>query len=398
MNDLLLRAEAVVARDGTLHDAAVRVRDGRIAEVGASLPPEDGEQTLTGALLLPGFVDLHWHGAGGFGLARAEDVRGALQHAAAAGVTTAYAGLGHGRSFEEIEASVRAAASVVGTEAEGARLAGLFLEGPYISLAKRGAWSPPNLRAPDQDELQALIGAGGGRLKRINVAPELPGALDFIRAAVGAGLVVSIGHSDATYEQALAGIEAGATIANHTFNAMSALGHRTPGLAGAALSDERLLAELILDGVHVHPAAARALYRARGPRGVALITDGSQFTGLPDGVYRRGGRTVTIADGSARLPDGTLAGSISSFDRDLRHARAWLTDDLTALAWISSGNAARALGIDRETGAISPGLRADLVLLDAEWQVLATVVGGRVVYVRGDRVPLASAAAAGEGF
>lgn len=395
---LLLRASRIVAPDGVVANGAVRVRDGRIAEIGSALASAPGEAAIEGAWLLPGFIDLHWHGAGGFGLGKTEDARRALRWAAASGVTTCYAGMGHGTSLASIAASVAGAAGAVGAGG-GARLAGVFMEGPFISVEKRGAWSPANLRAPDPAELRVLIDAAGGRLRRVNVAPELPGALDFIRAARELGIAVSIGHSNATFEEAMAGVEAGATIVNHTFNAMSGLGHRAPGLAGAALTCDALLAELILDGEHVHPAAARALYRARGPRGVALITDGSQFTGLPDGTYSHAGRTVIVRDGAAKLPDGTLAGSVSPFDRDLRNARAWLTDDPLALAALSSGNAARAMGLDGETGAIARGLRADLTLLDGDWAVLATVVGGEVVYRRGDALPLAEPAApVTEGF
>ena len=374
----MLRAANVVLHNRVLAAGTVEVRDGRIRMVAE----EPGAATLEGAWLLPGYIDLHWHGYGGHALLTADDTRAAVRGAAASGVTTCYAGLGHGMSREEIVASVEQAASVVESDTGGARLAGIFMEGPYISLEKKGAWSPKNLRAPRVDELETLIAASRGTIRRINVAPELPGALDFIRAARRAGILVSLGHSNASYDEAQAGVEAGATIANHTYNAMSGLGHRAPGLVGAVLGSDALLAELILDGQHVDPVAALVLYRARGPHGVALITDGSQLTGMPSGTYERGGRTLTIEGVACLLPDGTLAGSVSPFDRDVRNARRWLTDDPLALAAISSGNAARAMGIAHETGSIAPGLRADLVLLDEEWQVLATVVGGNVVYRR----------------
>jgi N-acetylglucosamine-6-phosphate deacetylase len=216
-------------------------------------------------------------------------------------------------------------------------------------------------------------------VRRVNVAPELPGAIDFIRGARERGLVVSLGHSDATYEEAVAGIEAGATIANHTFNAMSGLDHRRPGLAAAVLSRDDLLAELIMDGVHVHPGAALALYRARGAGGIALVTDGSLLLGLPDGDYERGGRRLRVAEGACRLPDGTLAGSVSPLDRDVRLAVAALGLSLPELAALTSGNAARAMGL-AGGGAVAVGRDADLVLLDESLAVEATVVGGRVVY------------------
>jgi N-acetylglucosamine-6-phosphate deacetylase len=273
---------------------------------------------------------------------------------------------------------------VVGTDTGGARLAGVFMEGPFISVERKGAWNPANLRTPDVGEMRELVAASESRIRRFNVAPELPGALEFIRAVREAGIAVSLGHSNATYDESLAGMEAGATITNHTYNAMSPLEHRAPGLVGATLTCDRLLGELILDGVHVHPAAALALLRAKGTGGIALITDGSAMTGMPDGTYEFNSRTVIVKDGACRLPEGTLAGSVSTFDRDLRNAREWLGIGLVELVALSSGNAARAMGIDAQTGSIAVGKDADLALLDEELHVLATVVGGRVVYRRGE--------------
>jgi N-acetylglucosamine-6-phosphate deacetylase len=393
---LLIRAAKVVTSDGVLEDAAVRVEGGRIIAVDPAhlLISDHGPPSanvLSCAVLMPGFIDMHVHGFAGLALGGgAEAAREASRLVARTGVTTWYAGLGHGVSFEEIAASVEAAAAVVDaptggpstSSGRGARLAGIFMEGPYISVEKRGAWSVANLRPPSVDELRRLIDISGGRIRRVNVAPELPGALDFIRAARGYGLAVSIGHSNATYDEAMAAVEAGATITNHTFNAMSGLEQRRPGLVGATMTTDALLAELILDGVHVHPAAARALFRAKGASGIALITDGSQMTGMPDGAYERGGRTLLVEGGACRLPDGTLAGSVSTFDQDLRNARDWLSADLAELAALSSGNAARAMGLDGETGVIAPGLTANLVLLDAGLTVLATVVLGEPVYIR----------------
>jgi N-acetylglucosamine-6-phosphate deacetylase len=379
---LQLFAERVVTPEGVLAPGLVRVEEGRIAAVEHAAHPVVAGESLTGALLLPGFIDLHWHGAGGRDLRDAEETRQALRQAAHGGVTTCYAGPGGGASLEAIARAVAGLAAVVNMETGGARLAGIFLEGPYISVAKRGAWNPAYLRTPDIDELRLLIEASGGHLRRINVAPELPGALDFIRAARAAGLVVSIGHSDATCEQTLAAVEAGATIANHAFNAMSGLHHRAPGLVGATLACPELLAELILDGEHVHPVAAQALYGAKGAAGVALITDSSPLAGVPDGTYEASGRTLIVRGGSCRLPDGTLAGGIAPFDQHVRNAARWLGAGPIELAMLAAGNAARALGIADRTGAIAVGLDADLVLLDADLHVLATIARGRVVYRR----------------
>jgi N-acetylglucosamine-6-phosphate deacetylase len=377
---VLIRAARVVTPSGLIDGGAVRVEGGRIAAVarGAEFPDAPAPD-LAGDVLMPGFIDLHWHGFGGHALGATDQAREAVRLVAQSGVTTCYAGLGAGASLGAIAETVAAAAVATG---DGARLAGVFLEGPFISVARKGAWSAAELRSPSVADLRHLVAASGERVRRVNVAPELPGALECIRAARDLGIAVSLGHSDATYEQALAGVGAGATISNHTYNAMSGLDHRAPGLVGATFTSDALLAELILDGVHVLPAAARALFRARGAAGIALVTDGSPLTGVPEGRYDWLGRSVRVEDGACRLADGTLAGSVSPFDRDLRNAARWLTDDLTELAAMSSGNAARAMGIDDRTGAIAPGKDADLVLLDQDLRVLATIVAGRVVYRR----------------
>ena len=430
---LTISADAIVTAAGVLHHAVITVQNGKLvlpahskptdvgippaspaasSEVPLAIPhlprPEDAAIRIPhSALALPGFIDLHWHGFGGHALIDGEAaVRQACRLVARSGVTMVYAGMGFGASLAEIARTLEGVAAVVGTATGGARLAGIFLEGPWISHAKRGAWQPENLLLPRVEDLRTLQAAAGGHLRRINVAPELPGALEFIRAARELGIVVSIGHSDCSYEQALAAVEAGATLVNHTFNAMSGLGQRAPGLVGAALTDERLLAELILDGAHVHPAAARALWRARGAAGIALITDGIDLTGEPDGVYDDGGRVRAVADGFCRLSDGTIAGSVSPMDRDVRNAALWLLNTtagstpiptgaalrstvlsdeaLMQLAAISSGNAARAMGLNT-TGALAADRDTSIVLLDEQLTVVATVVAGEVVYQRGNR-------------
>lgn len=380
---LVIHAARVVTPGGVIESGVVRVEGGTISAVEHAHGLTPGEATLTGELLMPGLIDLHTHGFGGYGFQPGSDDAGeAVRLVARTGVTTCYAALGAGASIESIAADIARVAGVVEMDTGGVRLAGIFLEGPFISVEKRGMWNPAHLRAPNVGALRALIDASGHAIRRVNIAPELPGAIEFIHAAHDAGIVVSIGHSNATYEQALAAVEAGATIATHTFNAMSQLEQRSPGLVGATMTADGLLAELILDRVHVHPAAALALWRARGPNGIALISDGTPMTGLPDGAYAFNGRTVTVEDGACRLPDGTLAGSVSPFDTDLRIAADLFGCTLLDLAAISSGNAARAMGIDGHTGAIAPGMDADLVVLDASLHVQATIVRGRVVYSR----------------
>ena len=384
MSAQYIRASRVVTPDGIVEDAAVLVEGERITSIGhaAALQPPQGAVVRGCDVLMPGFIDMHAHGAAGQAFGEGSDAARSVSRVMASnGVTTCYAGLGAGATLEAVAQTVAAAATATG-ETGGARLEGIFLEVPFISPAKKGAWTAQHLRTPDIAELRQLIAAAQGTLRRINVAPELPGALEFIREARRQGIVVSIGHSNATYDEAVRGIEAGATIANHTYNAMSGLDHRSPGMVGAILGRDGLLAELILDGIHVHPAAAAVLYRARGAAGVVLITDSSAMAGQPDGTYQAGHRTLTVKDGACRLPDGTLAGSIATFDQCVRNAAAYLGADLVALASISATNAARAMGIAKETGSITPGCYADLVLLNHGLEPQATIVRGSVVFER----------------
>lgn len=385
---LAIRARRAVAAARVIHDAVILVEGERIAAIGeaASTPVPPATPQLTVPIAMPGFIDMHTHGA--FGHSFDESAAAATEVArrlAPTGVTTCYAGLGAAPTFEKLCDKV-AALSAARPDSGGARLAGLFLEAPYINPAKHGAWPVSHLRRPDLDELQMLIAAASGTLRRINVAPELPGALPLIHAARDAGLAVSLGHSDAAYDEACAGVEAGATIINHTYNAMSPLAHRAPGMVGFALADWRPVAELILDGVHVHPAAALALFRARGPQGIALVTDNVPVAGLPDGVYPAGRRELHVRDGACRLADGTLAGSTIPFDQSLRNAAQFfaLEDDLPALALLSAANAARAMGIDDETGTLAPGYFADLALLDDALHPVATVVRGNLAFQAGE--------------
>ncbi|MEO6398972.1 MAG: N-acetylglucosamine-6-phosphate deacetylase [Tepidiformaceae bacterium] len=382
---LVIIADQVVTTRGTIEHGAVVVESDRITAVDQAnlIPVPSGAEVLSADVLMAGFIDLHVHGAAGRTFGEGTEASRTVARAeAAAGVTTCYAGLGAGANMEAIAQSVTRAAAAVGGSAGAARIAGIFMEGPFISPARKGAWNAAHLRPPSVTELYELMAAAQGQIRRVNVAPELPGALDFIREARAQGIIVSLGHSNATYEEALAGIEAGASIANHTYNAMSPLDHRNPGLVGAALSGDDLLAELILDRVHVHPAAAAALLRARGTSGVALITDASAMAGMGDGTYETPNRTVIVKDGSARLPDGTLAGSVGTFDQGVRNAASLLGSDLRALSAISSTNAAKAMGIASETGSVEVGLFADLVLLDINLQVQATISRGKALYRR----------------
>jgi len=279
-------------------------------------------------------------------------------------------------------ADYRAVASAFASarDAGGARMPGLHLEGPLLAPARAGAHRGDAIAAAAatlDDVLDDLLAARALRL--VTLAPERPGALALIARLRDAGVVVSIGHTDATFEQAVAAIDAGATLATHLYNAMSPLRHRAPGAVGAALADDRLTVMLIADGVHAHPAALNVALRAKGPERVVLVTDAMAAAGAPPGRYALAGAEV-ISDGqAARLADGTLAGSTLTLDRAVRMMAGLggaRVEDALAMA---SGVPAAAVGLT-DAGRIAVGQRADLALWSAAMEVTATLIGGAVAF------------------
>jgi N-acetylglucosamine-6-phosphate deacetylase len=365
--------------------ADLLVESGRIIGVDSTT---EASQTLDagGCLILPGFVDLHIHGSAGADVMDATPaaLETIARFLASRGVTSFLATTmtaPHAATLAAV-AAVRAHGSDV---PGGARILGVHLEGPYLSPKFPGAQQASLIRPPNLGEFEALVTAGPVRM--ITLAPEVAGAHDLIRAAQARDITVVLGHTDATYAACQTAIELGVSQATHTYNAMRGLHHREPGTLGAVLSDDRLFAQLIADNVHVHPAAMRILARCKGVERTVLITDAIRATGLPPGEYELGGQPVTVQHGECRLADGTLAGSILTLDRALVNFLA-ASGLAVAQAWAATSRTpARSIGMDGEIGSLAPGARADLVILDEALTVVATVVGGEVVYLReGERL------------
>ena len=374
----------VLTPDEDLAGATVVVRDGRIEAVGVGLTPPTGAQTfdLAGLTLAPGFIDIHVHGGGGFSLISEdpEEIRSYARWVVSRGVTGFLVTL-VGASLSQMKRWLAAAtAAGEGGDATAARLVGVHLEGPFVNPARRGALPAEGLRPPDVAEFLALAEAAQGRLKIITLAPELPGATDIVAAARQRGVVVSMGHTDATYEQALEAIEWGVQQATHCFNGMRPFHHRDPGCLGAILSSPRLSAELIADGVHVHPGTMALLLAAKDPQGTILVTDGITAAGLADGVYSLAGEAIQVQSGVASLPNGTLAGSVATMDQALRNIVQLGLAPLGEAVRMASTNPAAALGLGQRLGRIAPGFAADLVALDERLEVAMTFVGGQPVH------------------
>ncbi len=329
--------------------------------------PDAQEIDVRGHWLIPGFVDLHNHGGGGasFTSGTAEDILKGIHTHRTHGTTTLVASTVTGDM-----ATLTAQAGLLSELAEQGDIAGVHFEGPFISPCRKGAHSEALLRDPDPADVRKLIDAARGQARMVTLATELPGGLDSVRLLVEHGVLAAIGHTDATYEQTVEAIDAGATVATHLFNAMPAIGHRTPGPITALLEDERVTVELINDGVHLHPAALRLAFRHAGADRVAFITDAMDAAGFGDGRYLLGPLEVEVSEGVARLVEGgSIAGSTLTLDRAFRRAvtvdRLPVTDAVAAL----SATPARLLGIYDRVGSLEPGKDADLVLLDADFMV-----------------------------
>lgn len=335
----------------------------------------------TDCYVLPGFIDVHVHGGAGYDTmdASAEGLAAMANFFAQHGVTAFLA-----TTMTAPHADILHAVTAVGQWGKsingGARILGLHVEGPYISLKFPGAQPAEYIRPPSLPEFAELLAAGPVRM--ITLAPEVTGAAELIAMAQQQGVVTVWGHTDATYEICVWAAQLGMTQATHTYNAMSGLHHRKPGVLGATLTIDSIYAQLIADNIHVHPAAMNVLARCKGVERTVLITDAMRAAGLPEGDYELGGQPVTVKDGSCRLADGTLAGSILTMERALANFMAASGLSLAAAWPATSRTPAQSLGLDHQVGALKPGYRADVVLLDVQLQVVATVVGGQVIYLR----------------
>ncbi|SFI93576.1 N-acetylglucosamine-6-phosphate deacetylase [Paenibacillus sp. UNC496MF] len=385
----LIRGVNAVVGDAVAEGAAIVVKNGKIARIaaGGDLPPGEADGLAEvdggGGWLLPGFIDMHVHG--GFG----SDFMDASA-AAYDAITSFHASKGTTRLLattvtaprEAIEAVLEASAAYRGRPMPYAALAGVHLEGPFISELWPGAQNPSFISPPRLDWVEAWTSRYPGLIKQLTLAPEKEGAADVIAHLARGGIVAAAGHTDALYAQVEAAAEAGLSQAVHTFNAMRALHHREPGTVGAVLSDDRIHAELIADGHHVHPAAIRLLAKAKPRDRVILITDAISAAGLGDGGYELGGLGVDVVNGVARLREGgSLAGSTLTMIDAVRFMLTHTDLGIAAISRMASANPARQLGLQDATGAIGIGLAADLVLTDADFlDVSHTWVEGRLVH------------------
>jgi len=360
--------------------ADIRVENGKIAAIG-TFTDEEERMDLSGMTVMPGFIDTHIHGAAGVRISDdAADLAAITRFEATQGVTSIAITTGSS-SFENLLGQFRAAAAAA-KHPDGAKIAGIHAEGPFISQKRKGAMTAENLLLPDAEKMERMLEAGGGLIRIITIAPEVEGGIALIRRAAARGLTVSMGHTDADYDTAMRAIDAGASRMTHTFNAARGLHHREPGVLGAALTDSRVICEMICDHVHLHPAILQMIYTLKGAGGVCMVSDSGHAAGWNVTEFTADGVTRYVRDGVVRLADGTIAGSAKTLLDGVKNLLA---------AGVPAGDVARmasyvpacSLHMERETGIIADGRAADFAVLDAERELRYTFLDGRCVFAHG---------------
>lgn len=373
---MLLSADTVLTGRELLRPGWIEVADGTVHAIGSGAAPHHADADLGAVTVVPGFVDTHVHGGAGasFSMANPADTSTAATLHLRHGTTTLVASLvtaGPAELARQVAALARQVRAGV--------IAGIHLEGPWLSTKRCGAHDPSLMRDPDRDEIDRVLSLGDGTIRMVTLAPERDGALEAIRRIVDAGALAAVGHTEATYAQTRAAIDAGATVGTHLFNAMRPIHQREPGPVIALLEDSRVTVELIADGAHVDPALYRHVTRSAGPDRVSLVTDAMAAAGMADGAYRLGTMAVDVIDGAARVAGtNTIAGGTATMDRVFRFAvtHSGLPRDEALMLAVRQAamNPTRVLG--RPFAGLVPGATADLVVLNSDLAVIGVLRQG----------------------
>lgn len=375
----------VVAHDEEIRDGLVVVRGEKIAYAGAA---DQYGQALPQQLIVvaegwicPGFVDIHMHGIGGYDtMDGTPESLQAISAALARHGVTSFLATTMTASYDELESALKNIVAMSGKRLPGAQVAGIHLEGPWINPRYKGAQKEENIAVPYLQDVRRLYELAEGLLKVVTIAPEQPGALEAVAWLKERGVVVSCGHTGSSFEQATQAVHAGISHFTHCFNAMTGLHHREPGVVGAAMYYEQLSTELIADGIHVHPAVMRILYRVKTAERLALVSDSMRAAALGEGRYELGGQQVSVQNGEARLTDGTLAGSVLTLNQAVGNMVRLSGVSLVDAVRMASQTPAEILGLGRQKGRLAAGWDADLTVLDPQFAVSRTYVAGKEVY------------------
>lgn len=380
-NTIILKSSRIVIPNGTT-DGYLIIKGEKISKITESLFHEEGGSEiidLADNFVIPGFLDLHIHGAGGHEVMKGrEDVHAMAKILAENGTTSFYATTSS-VGKEDLILSIREIKKAIETHNRetGAEIIGIHLEGPFLSIEKKGAMSPQFLLKSSLETMKEFEYACGEYLKRVTIAPEIPGALDLIDYLFNKGYLVAGGHTAATYEETMEGIRHGVSIANHMFNAMQGLHHRNPGAAGAYLISDDVTCEIIGDFIHVHPAVVKIFFRCKGLNKVYLISDAVFAAGLEPGDYESAGRKITVDKNRvSRLPDGTLAGSTFLIKDAFKNIVENIGLSVEEAVKLTAVNPAKIAGIYERKGSLETGKDADITVLDKKYQVKYCFVKG----------------------
>ncbi|UVI28826.1 N-acetylglucosamine-6-phosphate deacetylase [Paenibacillus spongiae] len=382
MTTVLIRNARLISGH-ELAPGCVTVRNGRIESVhdGDSCPDSaDFEIDGHGHLLIPGMIDVHIHGAAGHDMmdGTIQSVETVSRECAKSGCTS-FLATSVSSSLDDLLRMISSVSRVMGHE-PGAQIAGIHIEGPYLNAKRKGMQNERYLRHPDLDEMDMILQKSGSLIRMVTLAPELPGGTEMIEYLKSRGIIISIAHSDATYEEAKHAFRCGASHVTHCFNGMRPIHHRDPGLIVAAFEEEHVSVQAIVDDVHLHPAIVRLMHREKGADRMVLVTDALQAMGMGDGLYLFGGHEVRVSQGVATLTDGTLASSTVTMNEALaKTVRSGIS--LKDAVTMATQTPADLLGLVNK-GRIAPGADADFVLMNEAFEVLLTAVKGNVVYRR----------------
>ncbi|BBW95764.1 N-acetylglucosamine-6-phosphate deacetylase [Geobacillus icigianus] len=392
MKRWILKNAAVYAETGTIEQGYVLIEGEKVAAIGpmSSCPTDAGAEVIelsSQFSIVPGFIDVHIHGAAGADVMDATlKALHAMAKALPAEGTTSFLATTMTAPSEQIEAALRNVARYM-AEANrpgAAEVLGVHLEGPFLSPKRTGAQHPRHLVDPNVSLFQRWQEAAGGHIRLVTLAPEREGGLELAAYLKQTGVIASIGHSDAVYDEVKAAIQAGVTHATHLFNGMRGIHHREPGVAGAVLMFEEVMCELIADGLHVAPPMVRLAYRNKGSEGLILITDAMRAKCLGDGRYELGGQEVTVRGQEARLADGTLAGSVLKLAEAIRRVLDYTGCTIEEVIRMASWNPAKQLGLLDRKGSLRSGKDADVVVLNERYEVMMTFCRGALAYRQRD--------------
>lgn len=370
----IIHGPTIYTEQGPIAGHSIVVEDGIIQEI--TDKPLKATQTFpTNYHLIPGMIDMHIHGANGADVMDASpQALNTIIHALPAEGTTAFVPTTMTQHKDKITEALENIANNATTD--GAEILGINLEGPFISRQKLGAQSGRWVLEPDTKLFDQWQQISGNKIKNVTIAPEEKGTLDLIKHLHNHGVIASLGHSNCSYEKAVAGIAAGASNATHLFNAMSNIHHRFPGLPTAVLLDDSVTVEIIADGIHLHPAIIQLIFKIKGPDKIILITDSIRAKFLDDGTYELGGQKIKVVDYTVTLEDGTLAGSTLTMDRALRNVMKFTGCSLTDAITMATKNPAEKLGVFNRKGSLAPNKDGDIVILDDKYQVVMTMCKG----------------------